>query len=86
MGYEFGRASAVEVVGDNQVLLCPLGKLPRDGPLPLRRFVGVAKSAKLFEEGFDLMVKQTPQCFVFWWGCRHFALLDCHGCHSGEAI
>jgi hypothetical protein len=44
---------------DNQVSLCPLRKLSSDGPLPAHRFIGIASRAKLFEERFDLVVKQT---------------------------
>ena len=57
--YELGRAIDVEIVRDNQMSLCPLRKLSRDGPLPVHRFIGIASSAKLFEERFDLVVKQT---------------------------
>jgi hypothetical protein len=57
-GYEFGRASAVEIVGDNQVLPCPLRKLPRNGQLSLHRLTGIAKGAKAFKERFNLSVKQ----------------------------
>jgi len=36
-----------------------LRKLCRDGPLPVHRFIGIASSTKVFEERFDLVIKQT---------------------------
>ena len=57
-GHEFGHAAAVEIVCRNQVLLCPLRELSRDGQLPLQCFIGIAKGTKLLDERFDLAVKQ----------------------------
>jgi hypothetical protein len=41
------------------VLLCPLRKFSRDGPLPVHAFIGITSGAKLLKEGFDLVIKQT---------------------------
>jgi hypothetical protein len=58
-GYEFGSAIPVEIVGDDQVLLCPFRKFSRDGPLPVHAFIGITSRAKLLKERFDLVIKQT---------------------------
>ena len=57
--YELGCAIAVEIVGDDQVLLCPLRKFSRDGPLPLPCFIGITSGAKMLQERFDLILEQT---------------------------
>jgi hypothetical protein len=58
-GYECGSAIPVEIVGDDQVLLCPVHKFSRDGPLPAHAFIGITSGAKLLKERFDLVIKQT---------------------------
>jgi hypothetical protein len=58
-GYERGRTIAVEIVGADQVLLCPSREFPCDGPLPLQSFIGIAGGAKVLEKRFDLVFEQT---------------------------
>jgi hypothetical protein len=59
-GYEFSRPVAVEIGGDDQMLLCPLCKFSDDGSLPLQCLIGITSGAKVLEEGFDLILKQVP--------------------------
>jgi hypothetical protein len=58
-GYECGYAIAVEIVGADQVWLCPSREFPYDGPLPQQRFIGIAGGAKVLEKRFDLVFEQT---------------------------